>query len=86
MGFLPHTFQVAYSRDGINWFWYPSNDQTISYPSLARAEAAALFCRSSLAYYSRIYSIFNFSAPCIPDETYVVCQKRGDRPILGKNI
>ena len=81
-----HTYQVAYSRDGIIWFWYPSNDKTNSYPTLARAEAAALFCRNSLANYSRIYSIRNFAAPCLPDETWIVHQGRGSGPILGEGV
>ena len=86
MGNIYHTYQVAYSRDGVNWFWYPSNDKTNSYSTLARAESAALFCRTSLANYSRIYSIFNLAAPCLPDETWIVHQVRGTGPVLGKDV
>lgn len=86
MANLSHTFQVAYSHNGIDWFWYPSGDKTNSYTSLARAEAAALFCRTTIANYSRIYSIFNLAAPYYPDETWIVHQERGSRPILGRDV
>lgn len=86
MAILYHTYQVAYSRNGIDWFWYPSNDKTNSYSTLAGAEAAALFCRTSIANYSRIYSIRNLASPITPDETWIVHQGRRDGPILGKGV
>lgn len=86
MANLYHTYQVAYSRNGIDWFWYPSNDKTNSYFTLASAEAASLFCRTYVANYSRIYSIRNLAAPVVPDETWIVHQGRWDGPILGKGV